>query len=76
VIEPGAECLVRRMPEVCLETGKIVEINEGKIVSRVGSQLLVAGIVDDAPADVNGTDGWNVANRVFERVDQRRPFGG
>src|SRR5438128_2145824 len=64
------------MPEVCLETGKIVEINEGKIVSRVGSQLLVAGIVDDAPADANGTDGWNVANRVFERVDQRRPFGG
>src|SRR5471030_2251792 len=59
------------MPEVCLQTGEIVEVDDDEIVGGVGGGLFVAGAVHHATPDADAADGGDLANRVIECVDER-----
>src|SRR5262249_39028899 len=65
-----ADGLVRRMPEVQLQAGQIVEVDQNQEAGG-GRRLLVQGSVRYTPADPNGPHGGNLQHRLLEGFDKR-----
>ena len=59
------------MPEVRLETGEIVEVEDDEVVRSVGHRVLVTGAMSDTTADAHVTDGGDFSDRPreIEQVD-------
>ena len=75
LVEPRAELLVRGMPEVRLQAVEIVEVEDDEVIGGVGDARLVAGAVDDAPADADVAHGGDLADRALERGKERVALG-
>ena len=66
---------MRGMPKVCLKAFEIIEVDDGDVVGGVRRGRFVAGAVQEPPPDAHVTHRWDLANRAFERRDERLPLG-
>src|SRR6185436_14360286 len=75
-IEQLTQRLVLWMPEVRLETGKIVELDHGRERKVLRHQLLVLGAMFQAGADVKAPHGRNPGRGSLKGTEHRLPVCG